>query len=157
MILKTSSTKNTTAKILILGAGYIGKSVKLTLQEQNPNYDITILAAADVDYHNSKLLWNHMVRHSYNLVINCSGFTGRPNVDQGEELKEDCWEYNVVSPVNCANICTKLVYGISKFRAGVSMMDTTRCIPRKTLQTLDCLGNLASIVRASTHLNRSLR
>ena len=28
-----------------------------------------------------------------NVIINCSGFTGRPNVDEGESKKEECWKY----------------------------------------------------------------
>lgn len=108
MISKTSLTKNTKASILILGAGYIGKSIRHTLNDQNPNYNIVLLPASELNYHDKRTLWNHLITNKYDLIINASGFTGRPNVDQGEELKEDCWHYNVVSPANCASICSKL-------------------------------------------------
>ncbi len=47
-------------------------------------------------------------------VINCSGFTGRPNVDEAEWKKEECWRLNVQSPLDinraCNNIDVKYVH-----------------------------------------------
>jgi dTDP-4-dehydrorhamnose reductase len=41
-------------------------------------------------------------------VINCFGFTGKPNVDEAEAKKDICWELNVVTPLNVLNTCNNI-------------------------------------------------
>ena len=44
-------------------------------------------------------------RDKYDVVINCSGYTGRPNVDACEDNIDDTWYYNVVVPGEIARVC----------------------------------------------------
>tara|TARA_R110002050_G_scaffold6130_2_gene25947 strand:- start:5000 stop:5704 length:705 start_codon:yes stop_codon:yes gene_type:complete len=38
------------------------------------------------------------------MAVNCSGYTGRPNVDACEDDKATCWEYNVTAPPRTAEM-----------------------------------------------------
>jgi dTDP-4-dehydrorhamnose reductase len=99
-----SSKTNTNKQILILGGGYIGSHLNHHLIKAG--YVTKVITANDVNYHDKKTFWNFVVRDfTPAYVINCSGFTGRPNVDEGESKKELCWLLNVLSPMQCADVC----------------------------------------------------
>jgi dTDP-4-dehydrorhamnose reductase len=93
-------------KILILGAGYLGNKIGNTLDEKGA--DVEVLASSVVNYHDKKTLWRALLNYSPDVVINCSGFTGRPNIDEAESKKEECWEYNVRSPLQVAKLCNQI-------------------------------------------------
>tara|TARA_R110002012_G_scaffold187887_4_gene354895 strand:+ start:226 stop:1071 length:846 start_codon:yes stop_codon:yes gene_type:complete len=88
--------------VLILGKGYIGNYLNDRLQA---------IASVDFenrrwfDYTNARILNKRFKEKKYDYVINCSGFTGRPNVDQGEEEKELCYKLNTFVPLKVSNIC----------------------------------------------------
>jgi UDP-glucose 4,6-dehydratase len=103
MTLKTL-LKRGNNKILILGKGYIGNFLHQNLKE-----DTVIVGSNDLDYHNQKIIYKFLINNGIETVINCSGFTGRPNVDQGELEKEKCWHYNVTSPLSINKICNTLM------------------------------------------------
>jgi dTDP-4-dehydrorhamnose reductase len=92
-------------KILILGGGYIGTHLENYLK---PIYDCEILQSSNVNYQNKETLSKYILNKDVRLLINCSGFTGRPNVDEGEFKKEECWDLNVTSPLRINNLCNKL-------------------------------------------------
>ena len=73
-------------KILILGYGYVGGYLYNRLK-QDKNNDVTIVKREFLDYTDSTKVeqWLKKEKDHYNYVINCSGFTGRPNVDEGEK------------------------------------------------------------------------
>lgn len=89
-------------RILILGNGFIGGYLSKSL----PNSEL--VGSKDLDYHNFKVLGKYLLNHGVDVVINCSGFAGRPNVDQAEEKKEECWWLNVTSPMRIAQLCNTL-------------------------------------------------
>ena len=99
--------------ILILGKGYIGSYLNDKLK-----------SFASVDFESKKwfnytdvntLVKRLLYRQSptgrpgavakYDYVINCSGFTGRPNVDQAEEKQDLCYELNTFAPLRVSNMC----------------------------------------------------
>jgi dTDP-4-dehydrorhamnose reductase len=92
--------------ILILGKGYVGNYLSEHLT--SVGYRNFLKSRKELDYHDSRELNKFILNHGVNHIINCSGFTGRPNVDQGELEKEDCWNLNVVVPLNINKICEKL-------------------------------------------------
>lgn len=92
----------TWSKILILGKGYIGNQVYNFLKDK---HDCILVSSKELDYHDTFAALKYMVLHNVSLVINCSGFTGRPNVDEGELKKEECWQLNVVSPLKLNEVC----------------------------------------------------
>ena len=88
--------------ILILGKGYVGNYLNDRLQA---------IASVDFEnkrwfnYTNARILNKRFKEKKYDYVINCSGFTGRPNVDQGEQEKELCYKLNTFVPLKVSNIC----------------------------------------------------
>lgn len=101
--LKTSMTPN---KILILGNGYMGNHVYEYLSERG--FDAELKSRDDLNYHNSAILHRCILNNGIKTVINCSGFTGRPNIDEAEIKKELCWDLNVMVPLKINEICNFL-------------------------------------------------
>jgi len=90
--------------VLILGKGYIGQNVAHSLGVYNTH----LKSSDDLNYHDIKVLSRFLLNNDIDLVINCSGFTGRPNVDEGEIKKELCWKLNVESPLCINRLCNGL-------------------------------------------------
>jgi len=102
-------------KVLILGKGYIGNYLYKTLLEKEVTYskykgqDIVVhfVSKADMDYTNRTTLLMHLSDNHYNLVINCSGFTGTPNIDECETKRFETYKLNVITPVMVTNLCAR--------------------------------------------------
>ena len=99
--------KNLKYKLLILGGdGYIAQHLKNHLEEY---FIVKCISSKDVNYHDKRTLWRYLcIDFSPTHVINCSGFTGRPNIDEAENKKDVCWKLNVTSPLMVASICDRL-------------------------------------------------
>lgn len=103
--------------IIILGRGFIGTHLYNFLKEHNSDNSINLynISRERVDYFDEIKLkkfireTGHFYDGTYseNIIINCSGFTGIPNVDQCELKKAECFEYNVGLPVYLSNFCSK--------------------------------------------------
>jgi len=104
MTSKLSWKKPWNERILIIGKGYIGTY----LHDKLSQYDRMIRSSKELNYHNVSILSKFLLNNDIKIVINCSGFTGRPNVDEAEIKKEECWELNVISPLKLNRICNKL-------------------------------------------------
>jgi dTDP-4-dehydrorhamnose reductase len=87
--------------ILILGKGYMGKAIQNRLGCQ-------LQSSKELNYHDPTTLRKFILNNDIKIVINCSGFTGRPNVDEAETKKELCWELNVLSPLRVNRLCNEL-------------------------------------------------
>lgn len=96
-------------KVLILGKGYIGNYLAKKLEKTS--IEVVHLSKNDLDYtipfnfgyHIRSIsfdLGNHLTINPYDWIINCSGYTGVPNVDACEDHKEECYKYNVRVPLN---------------------------------------------------------
>lgn len=92
--------------IVILGSGYIGTHLKNHLGKLFNV--ITLKSGGKEDYHNIRFLRRLLSYGNVRYIINCSGFTGKPNVDEGESRKEECWELNVLSPLRINQLCNDL-------------------------------------------------
>lgn len=88
-------------KILILGKGYIGNY----LAKANKEHNIIHISKADINYENPDTFVKFIEKESdypkshFDWIINCSGYTGRPNVEGCETDKENCYHYNVTVPL----------------------------------------------------------
>ena len=95
-------------KIVILGNGYVGKNLYDRLLFPGPDkksYDVKIEKRKLLNYNDTKCLEAYLDKEKPDYVINCSGFTGRPNVDEGELKKELCFELNTFGPLRVSNVC----------------------------------------------------
>jgi dTDP-4-dehydrorhamnose reductase len=109
------SLKTNLSNILILGRGYIGNAVYEHLRD---THNVKLVSANELDYHFSSLLGKYILNNDIQVIINCSGFTGRPNIDEAEEKKELCWELNVASPLRVNKLCDKLGIGYIHISSG---------------------------------------
>ena len=88
--------------ILILGKGYVGNHLYNHLKN---DFNVTIHSSEEMDYHNPKTLYKFLINNGIDTVINCSGFTGRPNIDEAEMKKDLCWMLNTSSPLRVNTTC----------------------------------------------------
>ena len=97
--------------ILILGKGYVGNYINDRLIKTARWEQPTKLASVDFesrkqfDYTNLNTLAKRFESKKYDYVINCSGFTGRPNVDEGESKKDLCFKLNTFVPFGVSSMC----------------------------------------------------
>lgn len=94
-------------KVLILGRGFIGTRLHAYLLSKKID-TLIIDKKNDIDYTDRNIFLKYLQSFNFNVVINCSGFTGTPNVDGCEKEKEKCLFYNVSVPVQISNICDQL-------------------------------------------------
>ena len=90
-------------KILILGKGYIGNAIARYLDPDIRK--ILHISKAELDYTNPTTLKLFLEAGRFDYVINCAGYTGKPNVDAAEDNKELCWKLNVVDSVQINRAC----------------------------------------------------
>lgn len=89
-------------KVLLLGKGFIGNSLFNYLKDK---HDTEIFSKDQLNYTERSFFTKHIHTKKYDVVINCSGYTGAPNVDACEIFKADCLFYNVSIPVQLAKVC----------------------------------------------------
>ncbi len=93
--------------IVLLGAsGYIGSAFLKRLAVHN--IECMAVSRRQIDYTQPHLLQNLLRSIPVDFLINCSGYTGRPNVDGCELNQETCFRANVDLPVTIANVCNEL-------------------------------------------------
>lgn len=90
--------------VLVLGKGYVGNEISRLLNRCNVHFK----SRKDLDYHDQGVLRRYIGNNDISYVINCAGFTGRPNVDECEEKREMCTELNVLVPLQIAESCKVL-------------------------------------------------
>lgn len=94
-------------KVLILGSGYVGNHL---FNHMKRFHDIEQINQRRVDYTFTKAFneaqdfRSYLTDKRFDVAVNCSGYTGRPNVDACEDDKATCWEYNVLAPPRTAEM-----------------------------------------------------
>ena len=96
--------------ILVLGqTGYIGSQFINELEHRNLSY--RGLSRVNVNYCNYSDLYSFLTTSNvrgYDLIINCAGYIGRPNVDACEDHKAETIEGNVVLPKMISDVCSEV-------------------------------------------------
>jgi len=90
--------------LLLLGAtGYVGQqfAAELTLRGR----PFTALARRTLDYTKFEPFLKYLGEHRPEFVINCAGYTGKPNVDACELHQADTLAGNTLLPVTLAQAC----------------------------------------------------
>lgn len=92
------------SKILILGKGYVGNY----LSKAKTEHELVHISKSDLDYSDPEIFKTYLENNNFNWIVNCSGYTGKPNVDSCEDDKENCYHYNVTVPLFLTKIANKL-------------------------------------------------
>lgn len=92
---------------LILGKGFVGTHLAHHFRINNIEHEI--YSQSELDYTDPDTLWKYLDTNNKNIryVINCSGYTGVPNVDACEDNKELCFNYNVRYPYNVVQLANQ--------------------------------------------------
>jgi dTDP-4-dehydrorhamnose reductase len=93
---------NQNKKILIIGNGYVGGHLINYLKD---DFQVEIKSSKDLNYRDKKTLYAYLLNNGISYLVNCVGFTGRPNIDEAEIKKELCWDLNVDLPLQINKIC----------------------------------------------------
>ena len=98
-------------KVIVLGNGYIGKKVYNHLTSTMTDFDV--ITMSKYYYQDPVLLKESLFNslktefnnHEQKWLVNCVGYTGKPNVDACESDKQTCWDLNVTFPTILADFC----------------------------------------------------
>lgn len=81
---------------LLGGSGYVGKAYAELFTSRDIDY--VNISRSDLDYSNPTMLSDALKTERPSFVINCAGYTGKPNVDACELHKTECLDGNAVLP-----------------------------------------------------------
>lgn len=92
---------------VILGKGFVG--THLSHYFKRNNIDHKIFSQSELDYTDPNTFKDFLDTNDKDIkwVINCSGYTGIPNVDACEDNKEFCYAYNVLYPMQVVKLCNQ--------------------------------------------------
>ena len=90
--------------ILLLGAsGYVSQAFAAELKRRGK--DFKMVSRRETDYTRFEVLLNLLRASQATFVINCAGYTGKPNVDACESAKADTLAGNTLLPQTIAHAC----------------------------------------------------
>jgi dTDP-4-dehydrorhamnose reductase len=95
--------------ILVIGLGLVASAI-IPVLRKNKNNTVFVASRSQsvgIDYSNIEKLYKFCLNNSIDHIVNCSGFTGKPNVDECETRKEECWYLNTVLPLKISEMCKK--------------------------------------------------
>ena len=102
--MKAKLLNSDTAKVVMFGGGgYVGTAFKRALDKRGVDYFAPESAMINLLHYQSVDAVLSSMRPSF--VINCAGFTGKPNVDACEEQKHETTSGNVNTVFNLRQIC----------------------------------------------------
>lgn len=92
---------------VILGKGFVGTHLSHYFKRNNIEHKI--FSRSELDYTDPTVLRDYLDSNDKDIkwVINCSGYTGVPNVDACEDNKELCYTYNVLYPMQVVRLCSQ--------------------------------------------------
>jgi len=95
------------SNIIILGKGYVSSKIKKYWSDDK--YNLIFCSQSDDKYltHLGELI----ERYTPTYVVNCYGFTGKPNVDSCENHVDECYTRNVTDAESIMETCEE--YGVN--------------------------------------------
>lgn len=92
--------------ILLGGTGYVGHAFSRLLQLRDIPF-VTV-SRTSCNYTDPATLRNLLQEQEASFVVNCAGYTGKPNVDACELQKSDCLSANALLPGLVKRVCDEL-------------------------------------------------
>lgn len=89
--------------LLLGGTGYIGEAFRRELERRELRFKN--LSRSEVDYTRFDPLLAFLKSNGPQFVVNCAGYTGKPNVDACEIARADTLAGNTVLPLTIAAAC----------------------------------------------------
>ena len=89
--------------LLLGGTGYIGQAFATELRRRNCAF--RAVSRSECDYSQYALLSGLLRQLKPEFVVNCAGFTGKPNVDACEVLRAETLQGNTLLPLTIGHAC----------------------------------------------------
>lgn len=91
-------------KVVLLGArGYVGRAFENHLREEGAQ--VVVLSRSEVDYSQFPVLLQFLNENRPDFLINCAGYTGKPNVDACETARAETLAGNALLPQTVGHAC----------------------------------------------------
>lgn len=93
-------------KIVLFGSGgYVGNAF-LDLLLKKPNVEVfSFSSREELNFTDKDIVSYLLDTVQPDFVINCAGYTGKPNVDSCETDRNNCLKGNVIFPIDLADLC----------------------------------------------------
>lgn len=92
--------------LLLGGTGYVGSAFQKFFQQNNITFKN--ISRAERDYTRPEILRQIIEEIKPDFLVNCAGYTGKPNVDACELHKLETLEGNVTFPGHIMEVCQEL-------------------------------------------------
>lgn len=92
--------------VVLGGSGYVGSAFLRMFGERG--IEFRNLSRAETDYTNPARLEAALRELRPDFLINCAGYTGKPNVDACEDDKANCLDGNAILPGRIDQVCRQL-------------------------------------------------
>lgn len=93
-------------RVLVLGGtGYVGSAFVQELQLRG--WDYRVLRRSEVDYSQFPALLRFLRSERFDMLVNCAGYSGKPNVDGCELERADTLLGNTTLPLTIACACSE--------------------------------------------------
>jgi dTDP-4-dehydrorhamnose reductase len=102
--------------LLLGGSGYVGTAFRKLFDREGIPY--TCWSRKEVPYTQREVLQRQLRELRPDFIINCAGYTGKPNVDACELHKADCLEGNAVFPGMLKEVCQELAIPFGHVSSG---------------------------------------
>ena len=102
--------------IILLGStGYVGQVFQKQLTERSVEWEP--LSGRQFTFANKAALVEALESKKASFLVNCAGYTGKPNVDACELDKGNCLDGNAILPSVIREVCVELGIGWGMFLA----------------------------------------
>ena len=138
--------------VLILGGGYIGKSMSSYLSGIGQVRAVDLVRREFMDYTQPEKLREYLEKGKPDYLINAAGYTGVPNVEACENNWQDCYFWNVLVPVRIAKICKELEVPFINIGSGCIYDHQDKIYSEYDLPNFGVFSNRSSFYSKCKHL-----
>lgn len=104
--LTTTNRMANMRRVALLGpTGYVGSAFAAEIKRRQ--HTLLPISRSDCDIYNDIVLTKRLLDLAPDFLINCAGYTGKPNVDACETQKTECLAGNAVLPGIVAKACER--------------------------------------------------
>lgn len=137
---------------VILGKGFVGTHLSHYFHRNNIEHKI--YSQSDLDYTDPNVLRDYLNENDKDIkwVINCSGYTGVPNVDACEENKELCYAYNVLYPMQVVKLCDRFKVPLIHIGSGCIYSGYDKVYTENDIPDFGIYSNISSYYSKCKHV-----
>lgn len=142
---------------LVVGKGYIGTYLQNYLTTLSSIETVQIVSRSKFNYVNQDLFLEKLTElktsHDEVIVINCVGYTGKPNVDacEKDENKADCWHLNAILPTKLALTAKQAACKFIHISSGCIYDSYDKCYTEDDMPNFGLYSNKSSFYSKSKH------